>query len=109
MAAVSRDLEPSTRHAEDLLIPDGAVYVTAEQLVRRYQVRTLWVYAHSDRLGGTPLSDGRAARKRFHLPTADAFMASRRERPTERVPPRTGRQPRERSRTPSGAPLLTFR
>jgi hypothetical protein len=108
VSAGSPDLEP-TPGGESARIPEGALYVTAEQLAHRYQVTTPWVYEHSESLGGTPLSDSRAARKRFHLPTADAFMASRRETPSSTSARRFTRQPEQRSHTPAGAPLISFR
>jgi hypothetical protein len=90
-----------------LLVPEGALYVTARQLAHRYQVSTKWVAARAVHLGATPISDACNSPLRFHLATADAYMDGRRRIPPGQ-PKRTARSPREAATTRTGAPLLRF-
>jgi hypothetical protein len=100
-------------HPTSSRLPDGALYATAEQLANRYQVRRQWIYDHLDALGGVRLSDARGARVRFHVPTADDYMESRRARARRpMMRPRGGRSTRDaadESNTPAGAPVISFR
>lgn len=88
--------------------PPTAVYVKAEQLMERYQVSMKFIRSHAVALGATRLSDAANSKLRYHLPTADAFIASHRKHPAGS--PRSGnrRATEQRSRTPTGAPLVPF-
>jgi len=89
-------------------IPDGATYATASQLAARFQLSVQWVHSHAADLGATPISDSANSKVRYHIATADAYMARRRIVPktTSRSP--GGRRPRPtpRTHTRSGHPLL---
>lgn len=89
-------------------IPDGATYATASQLAARFQLSVQWVHSHAADLGATPISDSPNSKVRYHIATADAYMARRRIAPktTSRSP--GGRKPRPtlRTHTRSGHPLL---
>jgi hypothetical protein len=89
-------------------IPDGATYATASQLAARFQLSVQWVHSHAADLGATPISDSPNSKVRYHIATADAYMARRRIVPktTSRSP--GGRRPRPtpRTHTRSGHPLL---
>jgi hypothetical protein len=92
---------------DDSLIPEGALYATARQLSRRYQVSVKWIAARSTLLGATPISDAPNSELRFYLPTADAYMKDRqRAEPSRRT--RRARQPASPT-TKSGAPMLSFK
>lgn len=100
---------PTTTDTTDrTVVPEGALYVTARQLERRYQVSRKWISARAALLGATPISDAPNSELRFHLPTADAYMEARR-----RVdPPRAKRHRRANGSTATtrtGAPLLPFK
>src|SRR3954468_3173453 len=93
---------------DEPLIPDGALYATARQLGRRYQVSVKWISARSALLGATPISDSPNSELRYHLPTADAYMEARRRS----QPVRTARRARQTATpvtTRNGAPLLSFK
>jgi hypothetical protein len=90
------------------LIPEGATYVTGRQLARRYQVSVKWIAARATHMGATPISDASNSELRYHLATADAYMESRRRRPTAR-PSRKPRAGKAAETTRTGAPLLTFK
>jgi hypothetical protein len=89
-------------------VPDGAMYVRAEQLMGRYQVSMKFIRRHAVELGATRLSDAANSKLRYHLPTADAFIASHRKHPE--CPPRPDRRRGTggRSHTTTGAPLVPF-
>jgi hypothetical protein len=89
-------------------VPDGAVYVRAEQLMERYQVSMKFIRRHAVELGATRLSDAANSKLRYHLPTADGFIASHRKHPE--CPPRVDsrRGTGARSHTATGAPLVPF-
>ena len=71
------------KHRDDVLrIPDRAKYATSEQLAARYQLSVQWVESRAAELGATPISDSTNSKLRYHLATADAYMDSRRRRPT---------------------------
>lgn len=97
------------RHRDDVpSIPDGAKYATSEQLAARYQLSVQWVESRAAKLGATPISDSTNSKLRYHLATADAYMDSRRRRPTARARGTGGRRPKPRKRTHArtGRPLL---
>lgn len=115
------DCRAIARHVVDLLrgepdgragavtlgLPNGARYAKAEQLMERYQVSMQFIRRHAAELGATRLSDAANSKLRYHLPTADAFIASHRK--LEK--PATGRGPaktKARTHTPNGAPLVPF-
>ena len=90
-------------------IHDGATYATASQLAARFQLSVQWVHSHAADLGATPISDSPNSKVRYHVATADAYMARRRivpkttsRSPGGRRPPR----PTPRTHTRSGHPLL---
>ena len=89
-------------------IPDGATYATASQLAARFQLSVQWVHSHAADLGATPISDSPNSKVRYHIATADTYMARRRTMPNtiRRAP--GGRKPRAtpRTHTRSGHPLL---
>lgn len=68
---------------EDLTIPAGQIYATAEQLAHRFNVGVNWVKRRKSRLGATPISDSANSKLRYHVPTADAYMRSRMLEPAE--------------------------
>lgn len=112
LAALARAVAAELRGDDEDVepIPEGAEYATAPQLARRYQVSEKWVNKHAAKLGATPISDARNSKRRFHLRTADAFMASRRE-PDHAPPVRRGqarKTQRRATHTPSGIPLPDF-
>jgi hypothetical protein len=90
------------------VVPEGALYVTARQLERRYQVSRKWVSARAAFLGATPISDAPNSELRFHLPTADAYMEGRRRSEPARAP-RRRRAKDTAATTRTGAPLLPFK
>jgi hypothetical protein len=91
--------ERDRAHRDDVLsIPEGAKYATSEQLAARYQLSVDWVESRAARLGATPISDSTNSKLRYHLATADAYMASRRRRAPTRVRA-GGRKPKPRKRT----------
>jgi hypothetical protein len=96
-------------HRDDVTrIPDGAKYATSEQLAARYQLSVQWVESRAAKLGATPISDSTNSKLRYHLATADAYMSSRRRRPTARGRGTGGRRAKQKKRTHSrtGRPLL---
>ena len=95
-------------HRDRVLIPEGAVYVKAQQLARRYQVSTKWIAARAEFLGATPISDAVNSELRYHLATADAYMASRRRSPVRPVRRSTTASQKPKT-TRNGAPQLSFR
>jgi hypothetical protein len=62
-------------HDDPHVIRPGQVYATKRQLARRLGVSEDWIEAHEVELGITPLSDDRRSPKRFHIDTADEYMA----------------------------------
>lgn len=90
------------------LVPDGALYATARQLSRRYQVSVKWISARSALLGATPISESPNSELRYHLQTADAYMEARRSG-TPVPQARRRRTTAVRETTRNGAPLLSFR
>jgi hypothetical protein len=93
---------------DEPLIPEGALYATARQLSRRYQVSVKWISARSALLGATPISDSPNSELRYHLPTADSYMETRR-RATPVSKARRRRTSATRETTRNGAPLLPFK
>ena len=89
-------------------IPDGATYATALQLAARFQLSAQWVHSHAADLGATPISDSPNSKVRYHVATADAYMARRRIVPKTTNRSSGGRKPRPtpRTHTRSGHPLL---
>ena len=89
-------------------VPDGATYATAPQLAARFQVSVQWVHSHAADLGATPISDSPNSKVRYHIATADAYMARRRIVPKTTRRSRGGRKPKPapRTHTRSGHPLL---
>jgi hypothetical protein len=100
---------PERKRRDDALsVPDRAKYATSDQLAARYQLSVQWVESRATRLGATPISDSTNSKLRYHLATADAYMDSRRRRPTARVRGSGGhrRKPTKRTHTRTGRPLL---
>jgi hypothetical protein len=93
---------------DQCLLPEGALYATARQLSRRYQVSVKWIRARSAWLGATPISDATNSELRYHLPTADAYMEARRRSEPVRAA-RRARQTATPVTTRNGAPLLSFK
>lgn len=94
-----------------MIIPEGALYATARQLARRYQVSVKWITARSAQLGATPISDAANSELRYHLPTADAHMDVRRSKRStpQRRQQRGDAGVRRATTTRRGAPLLSFK
>ncbi len=95
---------PATRISPQ--VPTSARYVKAVQLMDRYQVSMKFIRSHATQLGATRLSDAANSKLRYHLPTADAFIASHRKR--QAFPRARSRGGARTMRTPSGAPLVPF-
>lgn len=100
--AVAAELRPEVEP-----IPQGAEYATIAQLAQRFQVSEKWINKHAAQLGATPISDARNSKRRFHLATADAFMAGRRE-PDQASPARRRTRKRPATHTRSGVRLVDF-
>ena len=86
-----------------LEIEAGQLYVSAEQLARRFGVGVKWVNTRKAHLGAIRLSDSANSKLRYHLPTADAYMHSRMLKPV--VKPR---RPRAKRSAGGGQGLLEF-
>lgn len=103
-----RDGIDARRAPEVSPIPDGATYAKAEQLMARYQVSAKFVRKYAVELGATRLSAARNSKLRYHLPTADAFIAAHRKQRERRRAPGPRGHPRPRTHTVGGAPLVDF-
>ncbi len=83
-------LSEDARLDDPLVIQPGQIWVTADQLARRYGVTRKWVAARTRELGAAPISDSPNSKLRYRLPTADAYMDGRmRERPPRAKPIRS--------------------
>jgi hypothetical protein len=99
---------PASSDNDRFVLPEGALYATARQLSRRYQVSVKWVAARSVLLGATAISDAANSELRYHLPTADAYMEARRTTPPAR-PTSRARKSGPPATTRNGSPLLSFK
>jgi hypothetical protein len=109
LATVTAMSVPAVHHDDGVpRVPDGATYATASQLAARFQLSMQWVHSHAADIGATPISDSPNSKVRYHIATADAYMARRRIMPktTKRAPGWRKRRPIPRTHTRSGHRLL---
>jgi hypothetical protein len=108
VVAMLREERSSPREVPAAAVPAGAQYVRAEQLMARYQISMKFIRRHAVELGATRLSDATNSKLRYHLSTADAFIASHRKHPEPSPRAADRRRAALRTHTPNGAPLVPF-
>jgi hypothetical protein len=86
-------------------ISEGQLFVTTEQLARRYGVEPRWIRTRAAKLGGVRLSDASNSKLRYDIRIADAYMDSQRLEPK-----RTGqrRKPTPTQRHRATSDLIPF-
>lgn len=75
-------VEQAGAQVEDpAVISEGQLFVTTEQLARRFGVEPRWIRARAANLGGVRLSDASNSKLRYDIRIADAYMDSQRLQP----------------------------
>ncbi len=105
--ALGAQLQTEREADAALVVADGQLWATGEQLARRYAVSREWVLTRPRQLGAAPISDSANSKLRYHLPTADAYMEGRMQRPQRRAS-RASRARRPGAHRRSAVPQLDF-
>jgi hypothetical protein len=106
LALLETELAEGDGQVEDPgVISTGQLFVTTDQLARRFGVEPRWIRARAAKLGGVRLSDARNSKLRYDIRIADAYMGSQRLEPK-----RTGltRKQTTPKRKRAGGELIPF-
>ena len=100
-------VEQAGAHVEDpAVISEGQLFVTTEQLARRFGVEPRWIRARAAKLGGVRLSDASNSKLRYDIRIADAYMDSQRLQPKRTGQRRKQTRPRGKRATGDLIPFV---
>jgi hypothetical protein len=93
---------------EELTIAPGQQWASTRKLAHRFDVSVKWVHKHRVELGGAKISPASPTSEwRFHVPTADAWMAEQR---AQALPaPSRRRRGRRAIARPAAPSAMSFR